>query len=311
MAQQNQLSKPTFSGLPPDFLIHYSQLIDTINSLGGYNGVVKINNHLDMGGFQLKNVAAPTEATDALTNGVAAASYSASVLAPKLESTGSNPLKSVRRIADANQREPTSSFLNDLLSTPPNANAIIPLTSAVMGGVQVVIPASPFLFADGSQVMLESRTDILSLPTSYPINTISCVGNLVTVNTSPNATGLTAGQPMTVTGVSPSSFNGSFPVLSATPPYTLTYQDDLGTVSGSGGDIELNNVWYYTVAKRSSLVNLDGAFGGDTAQNRLKVCLDGNQIVAVVVLTNSGAQVSSSGGGGSAIVGSPTAGAFF
>ena len=93
--------------------------------------------------------------------------------------------------------------------------------------------------------------------------------------------------------------------------YTFTYQEDLGTVSGSGGKVELNNCYYYAVAKRSSVVALDGPFNGDTAQNRLKVSSDGSQIVAVVVLTNSGTQVSSSGGGGSAIVGSPTAGAFF
>lgn len=311
MANQNQLAKPILPELSPEHQIFISQLVDTVNSLLGYSGVVKLSNHLDLSGFQIKNIGAPTDPTDAISHVIAEKSYSAAVLAPQLESNGTQPLRTVRRINDPNQREAVSSFLNDLMSTPPNANAIIPLTSPVMGGIQVVIPASPFTFADGFQVMLESRTDTLTLPTSFPIASISCVGNLVTVDTSPNATGLTAGQSMTIHGVSPASFNGSFPVTSATPPYTLTYQLDLGTVSGSGGDVELNNCYYYTIAKRKSVVALIGPTNGDTSQNRLQACLDGTQIVAVVVLTNSGAQVSSSGGGGSAISGPVCAGAFF
>ncbi len=310
MANQNQIAKPVFPELSPELQQWLSQLADTVTSLQGNNGVVKLSNHLDMSGFQIKNLAAPTDATDALTHGIAEASYSASVLAPKLESTGSNPLKSVRRVNDPNQREATSSFLNDLCSTPPNANAILPLTSNVMGGVQVIIPASLFTFADGSTLLLQSRTDLLSLPASYTINTISCVGNLVTVNTT-TASGLSQGQIMTVTGVSPAGFNGAYPIVSATPPYTLTYQDDLGSVSGSGGSIEVNNTYYYYVRKRSTLVNLSQSFNGDTAANRLLVSSDGAQIVAVVTLTASGAQVAATGGGGSVITGPPTAGAFF
>ena len=310
MANQNQLSKPVFPEFSSEAQQWLSQLADTVNSIQGYNGVIKLNNHVDLGGSQLKNVGAPTEPTDALTSGLAEASYSASVLAPKLESTGSQPLKTVRRLSDPNQREGVSSFLNDLMSTPPNANAIIPLTSSAEGGIQVVIPSSPFTFADGSTLLLQSRTDILSLPTSYSISSISCVGNLVTVVTTA-PTGLTIGQAMTVTGVSPAGFNGSFPITGTALGNTLYYQDDLGTVGGSGGSVELNNVWYYTVKKRSTLVNLFGPVNGDTASNRLQVNQDGNQIVAVVVLTASGSQVASSGGGGSVIVGSPTAGVFF
>ena len=311
MANQNQLSKPVFPEFSPEAQQWMSQLADTVNSLAGFNGVIKLNNHVDLGGSQLKNVGAPTAPTDALTSGLAEASYSASVLAPKLESTGSQPLKTVRRLSDPNQREGVSSFLNDLMSTPPNANAIIPLTSNVSGGVQIVIPSSPFTFADGSTLLLQSRTDtILSLPTSYSISSISCVGNLVTLQTTV-PTGLTIGQVMTVTGVSPVGFNGAYPITGTAIGNTLYYQDDLGTVGGSGGSVEINNVYYYAVKKRSTLVNLFGPFNGDTASNRLQVNQDGNQIVAVVVLTASGSQVASSGGGGSVIVGSPTAGVFF
>lgn len=310
MANQNQLNKPVFPEFSSEAQQWLSQLADTVNSLQGYNGVIKLNNHVDLGGSQLKNVGAPTAPTDALTSGLAEASYSASALAPNFESTGKNSLKTMRQINSPVQRESNSSWLNDLMSTPPNANAIIPLTSNAMGGVQVVIPASPFTFADGSTLLLQSRTDLLSLPTSYTIASISCAENLVTLSTTA-PTGLTAGQVMTVTRVNPAGFNGSYPVTGTAAGNILYYQDDLGTVSGSGGSIELNNVWYYAVKKRSTLVNLFGPFNGDTASNRLQVNQDGNQIVAVVVLTASGSQVASSGGGGSVIVGSPTAGCFF
>lgn len=310
MAQQNQLSKPTFTGLPADFLIHYSQLIDTINSLQGYSGVIKLNNHIDLGGSQIKNVGAPTDPADAITQGVAEASYSAPVLAPKLEATGSNPLKSIRRLGDPNQRESNSSWLNDLMSTPPSANAIYPLLSNVTGGVQVIIPASPFTFADGSTLILQSRTDVLSLPTSYTISTISCTSNLVTVQTTASIS-VSRGQVVTVTGVSPSGFNGVWEVTSYTPPNEFTYQDFLGTVVGSGGTVELGNTYYYTVKKRSTVVNLIGPLSGDNATNRLNACFDGSQIVAVIGLTASGGIVSQTGGGGSPILGSPSAGCFF
>jgi hypothetical protein len=125
------------------------------------------------------------------------------------------------------------------------------------------------------------------------------------------ATGLAAGGAFTIIGVTPTGFNGNFSTTSVTPPDTFTYQDLLGTVAGSGGDVQLNNVWYYTAKKRSSDIFLLGPFSGDTADNRLNANVDGFQIVAVVVLTNSGGIIQSSGGGGSPISGSPAAGAFF
>lgn len=310
MADQNQLSKPIFQGLPADFLIHYSQLIDTVNSLGGYSGAIVLHDHIDLNGKQVKNLGSPTDPSDAIAHIFAEKNYSAEAVQPRLESTGSNPLKTMRRVSDPNQREGVSSFLNDLMSTPPSANNIIPLTSSGGGGVVVTIPASPFTFADNSSIILESRTDTLPLPPAFTIVSISCVANLVTVQTS-TPTGLAVGDSFTVTGVSPASFNGSFTVTSVINPTTFTYQLDIGTVSGSGGHIELNNVWYYMIHKRQSYVALFGPTSGDTAQNRLGVCHDSYQIVAVVVVTNSGHNVASSGGGGSALIGPPTAGAFF
>jgi hypothetical protein len=310
MPLPNELPKMSFEGVDPAFQKWLDQVADTINSHSGYNGPVKFADHLDMGGKRVTNIGAPVAVTDAISHSFAEKKYSAAALKPQLQAGSSQPLDTYRQINNQNQREVVSSWLNDLMSTPPSANAIIPLTTPSMGGISVTIPASPFTFADKSTVMLESRTDLLTLPISYAISAISCIANLVTVQTTLPIT-LTVGQGVTITGVSPSGFNGSFTVTSYTAPNIFTYQDDLGTVSGSGGNVELLNVYYYLVRKRSTKVSLIGPVSGDTAQNRLNANFDASQIVAVVVLTNSGSQVASSGGGGSAIVGSPTAGVFF
>jgi len=310
-SQINQLAKPIFPSMPAEFQAHYSQLTDTINSLIGKNGTIPLSNHLDMAGYRIMNVGDPEEDTDALSSGVAQNSYSVGALAPQLESSSPTGLKSMRRLNDTNQREQGSSYLNDLMSAVPNANEIYPLITNSGGEVQVVIPTSLFTWADGSSIQLISRTDLLPLPAQYAINTISSTGLVVTLTTTV-ASGLSAGQAATIVGVTPASFNGTFGITSATPPYTLTYQSSLGTLTGSGGYVQTNGVYYYTVKKRDPTVHLSGPYASDTMQNRLQVNYDGFQIVAVVVITNSGGQVLLSGGGGSPITGaSPAAGAFF
>lgn len=310
----NQLSKPLFSdsdGVSPALQAWLSQLADTVNSHSGYNGPVTLANHLDLANNRVMNVAAPVDPTDALSSGVAQGQYSVQALAPQLEANSKTGLKSMRRVGDTNQRETSSSFLNDLMSSVPNANEIYPLISNSGSQVQVIIPASLFTWADGSTIMLISRTDLLSKPAAYTISTISCTGNVVTIVLTA-ASGLAAGQVMTVTGVVPPSFNGTYPIASSTGGgTTLTYQLDLGTTSGSGGSVETNSVFYYTVKKRDPTVHLLGPFPSDTMQNRLQAAFDGFQIVAVVVITNSGGQAEQSGGGGSPITGSPTAGVQF
>jgi len=197
-----------------------------------------------------------------------------------------------------------------LMSTPPSANSIFPTLTNGGGSVTVSIPANKFMFADGSFVNIIGRTDILSTPAQFAISSISCTGDVVSVVAAP--TGLVAGNVATITGVTPSSFNGTFVLTSSTGGgANLTYQLDLGSTSGSGGFVQVNGVWYYAIQKRLNALKLLGPFSGDTAQNRLNANNDGFQIVAVVVVTSSGGQISLSGGGGSPIVGAPTAGAFF
>ena len=310
----NQMPKPLFG--PEDNVsaalqAWLSQLADTVNTHSGYNGVIATANHLSLSGYRLMDVGSPEASTDAISSGVAEENYSVSALAPQLEAGSSTGLKSMRRVNDKNQREQSSSWLNDLMSSVPSANQVFPVISNVGGEVQVVIPTSLFTFADSSSIQLISRTDLLARPAQYAISSISSSGLVATVGASA-ATGLAAGQAMTITGVTPPSFNGTFGITSSTGGgTTLTYQLDIGTTTGSGGYVELNGVYYYTVKKRDPTVHLLGPYPSDNMQNRLQANFDGNQIAAVVVITNSGGQVLLSGGGGSPIVGSPTAGCFF
>ncbi len=319
MPLPNQLGKFQFVSLQPDEQRQIDQLTDAINSLIGYNGTVKLSNHLDLQGNRIMNVGAPVSPTDALSSGVAEAAYSATALQPKLQANGEAPLNQYRILGSNSQREPSSSFLNGLMSTVPNANQIVPHITNEGDAVQVVIPSSPFQFADGTSAILNGRTDLLSLPAEYTITSISVAGNVVTVvfsyssATPPN---IVAGNAGTIDGVSPSGFNGTFAwtfvaVDTGAKTVTLQYQDGSVSGSGSGGTVQENGVWYYAAKRGSSNVYLFGPFSGDTLQNRLQSCFDGFQIVAVVNITASGGQVSMSGGGGSAIVGSPTAGSFF
>ena len=311
VANQNKLSKPYFGSLPGEFALHYSQMIDSVNSLMGYNGEIVLNNHINLQGSRITGLGDPESPTDAIAHGVAESSYSASALVPKIQAGGSNSLATYRQLNSPVQREQRSSWLNDLMSTPPSANTIYPLITNGSGNATITIPATVFTFADESTVMLQSRTDVLSLPGSYSISSISATGNLVTLYTT-TLTSLTAGQVMTIAGVSPTGFNGTFTVTFVNPSLMeIQYQDDFATGTGSGGSVNLNGCYYYLANKRSQLLELKGPFAGDAATNRLQACLDGSQIVAVVILTASGGIIAQSGGGGSPIVGSPAAGAFF
>ena len=306
----NQLPKLNFEGVDPVFQQWLNNLTDAVNTHSGYNGPVQYADDLDLAGNRIKNLGPATDETDALSQAVAEQQYSASALQPKLAPGGPYSIVGYRQLGSASQREPVSSFLNDLMSTPPNSNAILPTLTSGVGTVTVSIPASLFQFADGSTLLLQARTDILTVPAEFAISAISCVGNLVSVTCAPS--GLVAGQAATITGVTPSSFNGTYPIISSTTGGAdLEYQVDLGTVSGAGGFVQVNGVYFYSVAKRSTIIRLFGPYASDTLQNRLQASPDGYQIVAVVTLTRSGGILDSTGGGGSPIVGSPTAGSLF
>ena len=319
MPPPNQVPKLDFSSLDPVFNQHYSALVDRVNSLLGYSGPVKIGNHLDLGGNRVMNVGQPQSDTDALPSGTAKATYSAPVLSKQLESTGSSSLRTYRQINNSAQREASSSFLNDLMSTTPSANGIYPSITNAGSTVDVVIPSSTFQFSDGSSVTLQGRTDVLSLPTSYSLTSISQLHGVVTAVFSYTGTPplIAAGNVGTIAGVADSTYDYSGPLNSVvinTTALTVTvqYQQTTTNSSSTGGTFSTGGIYYYVAVKRSSEIPAPlGPYASDTAVNRLNACFDGSQIIAVVAVTSSGGQVANSGGGGSAITGTPTSGCFF
>jgi hypothetical protein len=307
----NELPKLNFEGVDATFQTWLNQLTDTVNAHSGYKGPVSLANHLDLNGNRIANVGPPVAATDALPSGVAEGKYSAAALKPQLAPGGSQSMVGYRQLNSGSQREQQSSWLNDLPSTVPNASQVFPTITSSGGGVMVSIPSSLFQYADGSTTMLNSYTDLLSLPSQVAISAITLSGSTVTITTA-TASGLVAGNIATITGVNPAAYNGVFQLTGATAPYTLVLQNPNASGSYvSGGYVQIGRVYYYAVKKRSQNIIRLGYYQEDTAYNRLQASYDGLQIVAVVTLTASGGQVSSSGGGGTPIVGSPTAGTMF
>ena len=98
MAKQNALNKPILPELTVQHQQFLSQVVDSINSLQGYAGPTVLNDHLDLNGFQIKNVGAPTSPNDALTSAIAEAKYSAPVLAKQLDVGGTSPLTSLTAV---------------------------------------------------------------------------------------------------------------------------------------------------------------------------------------------------------------------
>ena len=318
MPQPTKLGKINFSSLSLPESLLMSQLIDNVNMLAGHSGPVQIADDLDLSGNQIKNVAPPSAGSDVLTREAAESSYSAAALRPQLESGGSTPFSGYRQINNGSQRESAASFLNDLMSTPPNANAIYPTLTTSGGSVQSVIPASLFTFSDGSTILLNGRTDLLSLPMQYALSSITAASGVVTAVFAYTGTppSIAAGNAGTIAGVSAVAFNGTFTLISVVidtigMTVTVEYQDPSAPGSGTGGYFQLNGVYYYAAKKRSQDIYLLGPYESDTNQNRINAAFDGYQLVCVVVITNSGGQVAQSGGGGSPLVGSPASGSFF
>ncbi len=125
--------------------------------------------------------------------------FSASAIRPQLEGNGSNPLQTVRQLNSSYQRENTSSFLNRLMSTPPNANTATVSFVNNVGSTQITVSPVVLGFSDGTNISISGRTDTVVNPTSFTISTITATGMSATVvTTAPN--GILAGQVVYILG---------------------------------------------------------------------------------------------------------------
>ncbi len=305
----NPIPRLAFPEASPRMQQHLNLLVDTVNSLAGHNGTIQLNNHLSLAGNTIQNVGAAQNDDDVVTQAFAQSNYSASALRPQLEANGSNPMVTMRRINDSTQREQTSTWLNRVMSTPPNASAAQVLFSTSGGTTTITVNATTLTRADGSTQPLAGYSFPKSNPTSYSIVSISrTAGTVTAVFASPP--GLSAGAQVGVSGVTDSSFDGSF-VLTGVSGVDLIWKQSLTNASSTGGSLSTAGVYYIYAIPNNPQMFVAGGYGADTPQNRINASNDQKQIIAVAVLNGSGGVNSQSGGGGTPTTGDIAGGSFF
>ena len=292
--KKSDLDDPSLS-LLNQILTNQNQLI---NYLLGHAGEITLNNHLNLAGKRITNVGAAISPTDVVNHAFANANYGAPAIKPLMESLGKNGMQSYRRLSDQNQREKHSSFLNLVSNTAPTANTSTVIFGAAGGGtVPVTITAGFHQRVDGSVVPYASRNDTLSLPTAIAITSLTRASNIVTAVTS-TPDGLAVGDGFSVVGTSDHTFDGTFSVLTVSPPDTSTYFQGGPNASSSGGSISVGGIYYYTLRHGENTLGLvAGGGSSDTWSNRIGGSPDGTTIIAVVVLTSAGGNVLNSAAG--------------
>jgi hypothetical protein len=274
----------------------YTNVVNQLNNLLGFNGPIPVNAHLNLQGNRILNVGAAVDPSDAVSQSFGNTQYGASALKPYFEALGKQVMQTYRRLSDKNQREQYSSFLNQILNTAPTANTSFVDFGAPGGGtISATVTAGYHQRVDSSVVPYTARTDTLTLPTAYSISSIALSGGIVTVVTS-SPTGLVAGNGFSATGVTDTSFDGTF-AASTVVGTTITYVQGGPNASSGGGNISVGGVYYYNLAYGQSALGLVGGFSSDTWSNRVQASQDGTTIIAVVVTNSSGGDGTNSAGG--------------
>lgn len=303
--------------MDPQFIQHYLQMIDAMNTLLGYNGQTTLKSSLNLSGNTITGVGSPVSASDAVTLAHANTNYSAAALRPQLEANGASPLQSVRRMNDAGQREQNSSWLNSLLSTAPSANNIQVLfqnATPSAGYTTITLPASQFIYSDGSVSHLNAFSHVATNPGTFsiaasPTGAVS-TGTTATITTT-SASGVTVGDYVTIAGVTDTDFNGTWQV--ATTPLTtvFTFATTIAAASSGGGTVTTASVFYfYTVFGNPMPQYLGVPFTSDTPFKRLPASNDQRQLIAVATINSSGG-VSAQSAGGATPNSTLNAGSFF
>lgn len=271
-----------------------------INNFMGFNGPVKFPAHIDMSGNRIMNVGEAVDPTDVVSQIFGNTKYGPQAIAPQLESLGKHVMQTYRRLSDRNQREKYSSFLNQILNTAPTSNTSTVLFGSPGGGtVSATVTAGFHQRVDNTSTPYAARTDTLSLPTSIPISSLTRSGNIVTAVTS-SPDGLSVSDGFSVKSAGDPTFDGSFSVLTVSPPDTFTYFQGGPNASTSGGSINVGGVYYYVLSHGQNVLGLVTGSGADTWSSRVAASNDGTTIIAVVVLNSGGGDVLNSAAGATA-----------
>lgn len=317
MTQVNQIPRRAFPELGAEFNQQLQQMIDGLNTLLGYNGKTTFKSSLDLSGNTITGVGTAASDTDVVTLGTANSKYSAAALRPQLEANGSNPLQSVRRMNDAGQREQNSSWLNSLLSTAPSANNIQVLFENGVpssGFTTILLPASQFVYSDGTVVHLNALSHIATNPGVFniaasPTGAVSN-GTSATIATT-TASGVSAGDYVTIAGVGDSDFDGTWQVATTTPPDVFTFLTTIAAANSGGGTVTTASVFYFYIAQGNNNPQFIGVpLTSDSPFKRLPASNDQRQLIAIATINSSGG-VSSQSAGGATPNSTLNAGSFF
>jgi hypothetical protein len=275
-------------------LQNLTQMVNYILGHGGGPPYLKAG--ANFGGQPVKNVGAPIDDGDVVTQAFGESNYGASAIAPQIQSLGKQVMQSYRRLNDRGQREDYSSFLNGVLNTTPTANTATVSGNTVGGSVDVTVSGGIHQRLDGSTVPFPARTDTFTLPASFSISSLTRSGDVVTATLGSTFTGINGDQ-VGVGGPSDASFQGIFIILTGAGTTTVTYPQIGPNGSTSGGTMTLLNVYYYTITAQQNTLGLVNV-PADTWSNRVAASADGTTIIAVVVVNNGGIDLVNSAAGG-------------
>jgi hypothetical protein len=146
-------------------LNNHSQVLNQFLGYGNNQGIIPVSGQLDLQGNKITGVAPATSGSDVVTHEIAEARYSAPALKKHFESGGQSSLISYRQLNNVQQRESSSAFLNDLVSTAPTANTSTVSATAPAGGTTSVTVSSGILSkVDNTIVAYMSLTSSLPVP---------------------------------------------------------------------------------------------------------------------------------------------------
>lgn len=295
---EGDMSNPSqFVGLLNQILQNHYQVI---SSMLGSTGTTTFNTPVDMSGNRITNAGDAVESGDLTTKSFTEANYSPAVMSAALEAGGSNPLQTYRRLSDNNQREKSSTFLNDITNTAPTANDSTVSAESPSGGyTQVTISSGTLARVDGTLTNYTSFTDSLPVPTDASITSMSRASGVVTA-TMAAANTLAAGDSVTITGAADSTFNSTVLLATvSTDTLTITFKQEGSDATTTGGTMNLSGVYYYYIGSRSQeLYRYPYSFSSDTVNNRVTANQDGTTMVAVVTITADGLDTVNSAAGG-------------
>ena len=283
-----------------NILQNHTQLI---NYALGHSGTPVLKSGANFNGQPLKNVGAPQESGDAITQEYANSNYGAAAIAPQIQALGKQVMQSYRRLNDRVQQEKYSSFLKSINGVSPTSNTSTVSPGTPSGGfVPVTITAGNHQYIDGSIEPYAAYNDSLAIPATFSISSLTRSGGVVSGSTTgPNT--LVAGDTIYISGASDSSFDGPQQLVAPTSTPNFTFNQSGPNASATGGSIALNGVYYYSRRTGQSVLFRTGPFFADLWTNRVtsnagvNASLDGSTLVAVVVVNQNGVDVINSAAG--------------